>query len=112
MIERPFQGSVNDKVRIAPDGRSVVRVLVEAQREMPQRFGGIASLFEGAEHPEGNDAFLGLAHDLSNEPLVMLRRNSQFRAGERDLHATLPAMTVGIGPAGFWGRRNTPVAHA
>src|SRR6266436_10422886 len=97
MVERPFQDSVDDEVGIASDGRSEMRVFVKAQREMAERFGGIASLLERTEHQVGDDALFGFAYDLSNEPLVMLRRDVQFRAGERDLHTPLAAVAVGIG---------------
>src|SRR6266850_82521 len=86
-------------------------IFVESQREMAKRFGGIASLLERTEHQVGDDALFGFPDDLSNEPLVMLRRNPQFRTGKRDLHATLPAVAVGLGPAGFCGRGDAAVAH-
>src|SRR6266850_305767 len=86
-------------------------IFVESQREMAKRFGGIASLLERTEHQVGDDALFGFADDFSNEPLVMLRSNPQFRTGERDLHATLPAVAVGIGSAGFCRRRDPPVAY-
>src|SRR6267142_1155262 len=86
-------------------------IFVKSQREMAERFGGIASLLERTEHQVGDDAFFGFADDLSNEPLVMPRRNPQFRTGECDLHATLPAVAVGLGAACFCGRGDTPVTH-
>src|SRR5712672_3745960 len=40
MGECPFERSVNNQVRIAPDRRSEMRVLIEAKREMSQRIRG------------------------------------------------------------------------
>src|SRR5207302_5090902 len=49
--------------------------------------------------------------DFANEPLVVLRRDPQVAARERNSHGALAAFTVGIRPAPFRGRGNAPVAH-
>src|SRR6267143_424168 len=88
-----------------------MRIFVEAQSEMTEGFGGVARLLERTQHEVGDDAFFRLVYDLSNEPLVMLRRNPQFRTGKGDLQAALSAMAVGVGAAGFSGGGDASVTH-
>src|SRR5207245_9383672 len=77
MIERPFQNAMNDEVGIPPNGRSEMGVLVEAEGEMAERLGGVAGLFEGTQHEVRNNALFRFADDLSNQALIMLRRDAQ-----------------------------------
>jgi len=50
MIERPLQDAMHDQVGIAADRRSEMRVLVEGQREMAERVGGVARLLQRTQH--------------------------------------------------------------
>src|SRR5258708_34851463 len=111
MIESPLQNAMNDEVGISPNGRSEMRVLVEAEGEMPERLGGVAGLLQGTQHEVGDDAFFGLADNFSNQALIMLRRDAQLAAWERHLHAALTAVAVGVGAAGFRGRRDASIAN-
>src|SRR5712692_8179459 len=106
MLERPFQNTMNDEVRISPNGRSEMCVFVEAERKMAERLGGVAGLLQGTQHEVGDDAFFRLADNLSNQALIVLRRDAQLAARERHLHATLAAVAVGVGAAGLRGRRD------
>src|SRR5258708_32424814 len=108
MIESPFQNAMNDEVGISPNGRSEMRVLVEAEGEMPEGFGGVAGLLQGTQHEVGDDAFFGLADNFSNQALIMLRRDAQLAAWERHLHAALTAVAVRVAAAGLrrrWAAR-------
>ncbi len=78
---------------------------------MPKRLGGVAGLLQGTQHEVGDDAFFRFANDLSNQALIMLRRDAQLAARERHLHAALTPVAVGVGPAGFRGRRNAAMAN-
>src|SRR5438128_2549976 len=102
---------MNDEVGITPDGRSEMGVLVEAESEMAERLGGVASLFERTQHEVGDDALFGLADNLSNQPLIMLRRDAQLAARERHLHAAVAAVAVRIGTSGFRGCRDAAMAN-
>src|SRR5258708_14386259 len=95
MIERPFQNAMNDEVRISPNGRSEMRVLIEAEGEMPKRLGGVAGLLQGTQHEVGDDAFFRFANNFSNQALVVLWRDAQLAAWERHLHAALTAVEIG-----------------
>src|SRR6266705_2688467 len=109
--QRPFQNPMHDEVRVAPDGRSKMGVLAEAQGEVAERFSGIAGLLEGTKHEVREDAFFRFPGDLSNQSLVMLRRDAQFGgAGKNHLHAALAAVAIGIGAAGLRGSGNAAVA--
>src|SRR5713101_1789536 len=88
-----------------------MRVFVEAEGEMAERFGGVAGLLQGTQHEVGDDAFFGLADNLLNHALIMLRRDAQLAARERHLHPALAAVAVGVGPPGFRGRRNAAMAN-
>ncbi len=78
MREGPFQDdAMHDQIRIAPDGRCEMGVLVKRQREVPQRLNGVARLLERAQHQVGQDALLGFAGDFFREALVMLRPNGE-----------------------------------
>src|SRR5258708_12046318 len=99
MIERPFQNAMNDEVRISPNGRSEMRVLIEAEGEMPKRLGGVAGLLQGTQHEVGDDAFFRFANDLSNQALIILRRDAQLPAPERPFHTPLTAVPVAAAPA-------------
>src|SRR6266481_3363515 len=111
MIERPFQNAMNDEVRISPNGRSEMRVLIEAEGEMPKRLGGVAGLLQGTQHEVGDDAFFRLADDLSNQALIMLRRDAQLASRERHLHAALAAVAIGVRSPRFRGRRDASVPY-
>src|SRR5436309_8260558 len=111
MLQRPFQNAMNDEVRISPNGRSEMGVLTEAECEMPKRLGGVASLLQGTQHEVRNNALFRFADDLSNQALIMLRRDAQVAAWERHFHAALAAVAVGVRAAGFRGRRNAAMAN-
>src|SRR5689334_10486638 len=111
MFESPFQNAVDDEVRIATDGRSEMRIFVEAECEMAQRVSGVARLLQGTQHEVREDAFFGLADHLSNEPLIMLRSDAQIAAGKGNAHWALAAFAVGIWAASPSGSRYPPVAH-
>src|SRR5437879_13318177 len=102
---------MNDEVGITPDGRSEMGVLVEAESEMAERLGGVASLFEGAQHEVGDDALFRFADNFFNQALIVLRRDAQFAARERHLHAAFAAVAVGVGTAGFRGSGNAAMAN-
>ena len=80
MSKRPFQSAMDDEIGIAADRRSEMRVLVEAEREVAERVGGIARLFQRAKHEVGNDALFGFARKFANEALIVLRRDAQIGA--------------------------------
>src|SRR5260370_1235027 len=111
MLERPFQNAMNDEVGIAPNGRSEMGVLVEAEGEMSERLRGVAGLLERTEHEVGDDAFFRFADDLSNEALIVLRSDAQVATRERHLHAALAAVAIGVRAAGFRGRGNAAMAN-
>lgn len=46
MRDSPFQNAMNDEVRIAANGRSEMRVFIEAEREVAEGLGSIAGLLE------------------------------------------------------------------
>src|SRR6266446_132273 len=101
---------MHDEVRVAANGRSKMGVLAEAQGEVAERFSGIAGLLEGTKHEVREDALLGFPGDLSNQPLVMLRRDAQLGgAGKNHLHAAFAAVAVGIGTARLRGSGNAAV---
>src|SRR6266436_7688240 len=111
MLESPLQNAMHDKVWIPPDGRSEMRVFVEPQRKMAERLSGVTRLLQRTQHEIGNDPFFRLADNFSNQALIMLRRDAQFAARERHLHAAFAALAVGVGPPGFRGRRNAAVPY-
>src|SRR5713226_8842843 len=107
----PFQCAMNDEVRIAANGRSEMGVFAEAQGEVAERFSGIAGLLEGTKHEVREDALFGFPGDLSNQPLVMLRRDAQLGgAGKNHLHAAFAAVAIGVGTARFCGSGNAAMA--
>jgi hypothetical protein len=59
-----------------------MRVLIEGQREMSERIGGVARLLERAQHQVGDDALLGLARDFFGQALVVLRANGDVERRE------------------------------
>src|SRR5260370_673337 len=85
--------------------------LDEAERKMAERLGGVAGLLQGTQHEVGDDAFFRLADNLSNQALIVLRRDAQLAARERHLHATLAAVAVGVGAAGLRGRRDAAMTN-
>src|SRR6266700_3357320 len=97
---------MNDEVGIAPDGRSEMRVLIEAEGKMAERLGGVAGLLQRTQHQVRHDAFLRFADHFANQPLIMLRRDAQLAAGKRHLHAALAAVSVGVRASRFRGRGN------
>src|SRR5207245_6837864 len=105
MLESPLQNPMNDEVRISANGRSEMRVFVEAESEMPKGLGGVAGLLQGTQHEVGDDAFFRFAHDLSNQALIMLRRDAQLAARARHLHAAFAAVTIGVRSPRFRARR-------
>src|SRR5947207_841049 len=111
ILERPFQNPVNNEVRITPNGRSEVGVLVKAESKMAERLGGVAGLLEGTQHEVGDDALFRLADDLFNQALIVLRRDTQVAGRERHLHAALEAVAAGVRAAGFRRRRNAAMAN-
>src|SRR5260370_10904942 len=111
MLERPFQNAMNDEVGIAPNGRSEMGVLVEAEGEMSERLRGVAGLLERTEHEVGDDAFFRFADDLSNEALIVLRSDVQGARRERELDGGVAAVGIGVRAAGFGGRWNTAMAN-
>src|ERR1700743_1449686 len=78
MSKRPFQSAMDDEIGIAANRRSEMRVLLEAEREMAERVGGVARLFQRAKHQVRNDSLFRFAGELANEALVMLRRDAQI----------------------------------
>src|SRR6266566_3604615 len=72
---------------------------------MAQGVRGVARLLERTQHQVRQDALLGLPHDFANEALIMLRRDAQFAAGQRDAHGALTAVAIRIGPARLRRRR-------
>src|SRR6266849_1804592 len=102
---------MNDEVGISPNGRSEMSVLIETKSKMAERLGGVARLFEGTQHKVGDDALFRFADDLFNQALIMLRRDAQFAARERHLHAALAAVAVGVGAAGFRRSGNAAMAN-
>src|SRR5437879_6439984 len=111
MIKSPLQNAMDDEVGISPNGRSEMRVFGEAKSEMPQGLGGITSLLQGTQHEVGDDAFFRFAHDLSNQALIMLRRDAQLAAREHHLHAAFAAVTIGVRSPRFRGRRDASVPY-
>ena len=59
-------------------------VFVKAECEMAERFGGVAGLLEGTKHKVGDDALFGLADNLFNQALIVLRGDAQVASRERD----------------------------
>src|SRR6202041_994161 len=49
MNERPFQRAMHDEIGIAANRRSEMRVLLEAERKMAERIGGVTRLFQRAK---------------------------------------------------------------
>src|SRR6267142_7082130 len=95
MGECPFERSVNNQVRIAPDRRSEMRVLIEAKREMSQRIRGVARLLQRAQHQVGDNALLRFAEQLLQQSLVVLRRDAQLlRPGKSNCHRALASVAV------------------
>ncbi len=111
MLECPLQNAMNDEVWVTPDGRGEMRVLIEAEREMAQRLGGVAGLFEGTQHKVGDDTLFRFADNLFDQALIVLRRDAQVAAWERYLHTALAAVAVGVGTAGFRGSGNAAMAN-
>src|SRR6266568_6275732 len=102
---------MHDEVRVAANGRSKMGVLAETQGEVAERFSGIAGLLEGTKHEVREDALLRFPGDLSNQPLVMLRRDAQLGGtGKNHLHAAFAAVAIRIGTAGFCGSGNAAMA--
>src|SRR5580692_10478332 len=99
--ERPFQNAMDDEVGIASDGRSEMRIFIEAQSEMAERLRRVAGLLERAKHQVGDDAFLRLAGKLRQQALVMLRGDLQVGAGKRNALLAFASMTEGTGAACF-----------
>jgi len=108
--ERPFQDAVNDQVGIAADGRSEVSVLVEAEREVAEGFGGVAGLLERAKHQVREDALFGFAGEFLDEALIMLRSEIDVGGGKDGAHLSLAAVAARVGASGFGGRGNFAVA--
>ncbi len=50
MSERPFEDAMDDEIGITANGRSEMRVFVEAKSEMAERIGGVTSLLERTQH--------------------------------------------------------------
>src|SRR5258708_26270928 len=111
MFERPLQNAMNDEVGIPANGRGEMRVLVEAEGEMSERLGGVASLFEGTQHEVGDDALFRFADDLFNQALIVLRRDAQFAARERHLHTALAAVAERVRAGGLRGSGNASMAN-
>ena len=86
---------MHDQVGIAADRRSEMRVLVEGQREMAERVGGVARLLQRTQHQVGDDALFGLARDFFGQALVMLRANGDVdHARQRNGHRLLAASSA------------------
>src|SRR5258708_30678955 len=64
MLARPLQNPMNDEVWLSPNGRSEMCVLIEAEGEMAERLGGVASLFEGTHPAVGDDALFPIPRYL------------------------------------------------
>src|SRR5262249_43243252 len=111
MRERPFQHAMNDEVRIAANWRSEMRVLAEAESEVPERIGGVARLLERTQHEVRQDALFGLAEKLLHQALVVLRREVDVRGRKDGAHLTLAAMAARFRAASLRGGRNLAVAH-
>src|SRR5215472_7550484 len=79
---------------------------------MAKGIGGVARLLERTQHQVRQDSLLGPPHDLANEALIMLRRDAQLAARERDAHAAFAPVAIGIGPSRLRRRGNAAVAHA
>ena len=79
---------MNDEIWITADWRREMGVSRGRQREVTDVFLRITRLFERTQHQVGDDALFGLADDLADEALVMLRRDAHFGvAGQGDFHA-------------------------
>src|SRR5215469_15559791 len=106
----PFEDAMNDEVGIAANGRSEVRVLVEAESEVAERIGGVASLFERAKHEVGNDAFFRPPGEFLDQALVVSWRDVDIGARKGDALLALAAVAAGFRAAGLGGGRNLAVA--
>src|SRR5215469_2271514 len=76
-----------------------MRVLIGGEREMAERFGGVAGLLQRAKHQVGKDALFGLSGDFRSEALVMLRTNGYVSGGKRDMHGAHAAAAFASGGA-------------
>src|SRR5579862_8437836 len=95
MRQSPLEHAVNDEVRITPDGRGEMSILVKSQCEMPERLICITSLFERTQHQVRQNSFFRLAGDLLCEPLVVLRPNLKILSvGKRDDHRALSRSSI------------------
>jgi hypothetical protein len=103
MRDGPFQDAMNDEVRITADGRSEVSVLIEAESEMAEGLGGVASLLEGTKHEVGDDALLGLAGQLLQQALIVFRGDVDVGAGKSDALLALAAVAPSFGTARLGG---------
>src|SRR5215831_186232 len=106
----PFEDAMNDEVGIAANGRSEVCVLVEAESEVAERIGGVASLFERAKHEVGNDAFFRPPGEFLDQALVVSWRDVDIGARKRDALLALAAVAAGFRAAGLGRGRNLAVA--
>src|SRR5215469_4431111 len=111
MRQGPLQEAVDDEVGVPADRRCEMGVLIEAQREMAKGIRDVARLLERTQHQVRQDSLLGPPHDLANKALIMLRRDAQFAAGERDAHGAFAAVPIGIGSSRLRRRGNAAVAH-
>ena len=65
---------MDDQIGIAANGRGEVRVAGRGQREVALVAVAVAGLFQRPEHQVAQDALLGFAFDLLDQPLVVARR--------------------------------------
>ena len=79
------QQPMHDEVRIAPDRRREVRVVVGGARPKCPRFvRRVPRLLHGAQHQEGNRPLLGRAMNPLEQPLEVPRSNGARAARARE----------------------------
>src|SRR5882762_4853455 len=101
MRQRPLERAMYHQIRIAANWRGEMRIFIEAEREMAKRIGRITRLFQRTQHQVRNDALFGLANQLFQQALVVLRRDAQlFRSRQRDFHSTFSPFAIRILAAG------------
>src|ERR1035437_8957316 len=93
------QQAVHHQVRIAPYGRSEMRISFGGQGEVADIFRAVAGLPQGAQHQVAENPLLGLAFDFGDQPLVVTRGDAQPGIRHHDLAARLAAVAVLVGNA-------------
>src|SRR5262245_33101612 len=94
-------------MRIAPDGRSEVRVATGSQAKMAQVLWRIAGLLERAQHKIGQNAFFGLSRDLFNEFLIIPRRDLDVQGLQHHITMGNGALGMGSSPRAVFQTRKS-----